>query len=55
MKNNAVLFGQRFFPESGIPEDLLVAFGSSALIAVLTQISLGSAPSPITGFTLGVF
>jgi biotin transport system substrate-specific component len=55
MKNNAVLIGERFFPESGILEDLLVAFGSSALIAVLAQISTGSGPSPITGFTLGVF
>ena len=55
MKNNAVLFGQRFFPESGILEDLLVAFGGSALIALSAQISIGSGPSPITGFTLGVF
>jgi biotin transport system substrate-specific component len=55
MKNEAVLFGQRFFPESGIVEDFLVAFGGSALIAVLAQISIGSGPSPITGFTLGVF
>lgn len=55
MKNNVVLFGQRFFPESGILEDALVAFGSSALIAVLAQISTGSEPSPVTGFTLGVF
>jgi biotin transport system substrate-specific component len=55
MKNDAVLLGQRFFPESGILEDLLVAFGGSALIAVLAQISVGSGPSPITGFTLGVF
>lgn len=55
MKNNAVLIGKRFFPESGILEDALVAFGSSALIAVLAQISIGSEPSPVTGFTLGVF
>ncbi len=55
MKNESVLLGQRFFPESGILEDFLVAFGSSAFIAVLAQISVGSGPSPITGFSLGVF
>ncbi len=55
MKNESVLLGQRFFPESGMLEDLLVAFGASALIALLAQISVGSGPSPMTGFTLGVF
>jgi biotin transport system substrate-specific component len=55
MKNESVLWGQRFFSESGMLEDLSVAFGSSALIALLAQVSIGSGPSPITGFSLGVF
>ena len=42
MKNNQMTFGERFFSESGFLEDLLVAFGGSAFMAVLAQISVVS-------------
>ena len=55
MKNNQMTFGERFFSESGFLEDLLVAFGGSAFMAVLAQISVVSGGIPVTGFTLRGF
>ncbi len=55
MKNDKLMLGQRLFPESGFGEDLMVAFAGSALIAVLSQVSISSGVVPVTGFTLGVF
>lgn len=55
MKNDQLILGQKFFPESGLLEDFLVAFAGSALIAVLAQVSVTSGGVPNNGFTLGVF
>ena len=55
MKNDQLILGQKIFPESGLLEDLLVAFAGSALIAVLAQVSVTSGGVPNNGFTLGVF
>ena len=55
MKNDQLILGQKFSPESGLLEDFLVAFAGSALIAVLAQVSVTSGGVPNNGFTLGVF
>jgi biotin transport system substrate-specific component len=54
MKNELTL-GQLIFPETGLTEDLLVAFTASAFIAVLSQVSVHFSVVPSTGFTLGIF